>query len=476
MSDNEQTHLETEKNAAVKGQVADQAEGQVEDNVEDKAEDKVEDKAEVKVEAQVKAKVEGKLGAEVTEPVIQKVTAEPVAEKTARAKAESSTKANTQAPSAAKRSLPWASTFFVLCIVSLSAALAYVVDQGQKLLQQQTQEISALENNLNTSHKNQIQSLKQYELAQKKVRDKLATQLQQTQTDLSDMSQRLSAQNRRISSLTDTSRDDWLLAEAEYLLKLANQRVRIERSPDGAEALLEDADAILRDLDDPNLHILRRAIAKDLAALRLLQKIDVEGIYLNLLALTGEIGNIPVRPIASIEEQTVLAEINNTPAPSKTSAWQTVTASWGRFTQSFKSFVRVVHHDKKPKALLPVQDGVYLQQNLRLMLERAQLALLREQQDIFAQSLSQADIWLQEYYNTSPTLEAFRQQLKNLGGKTVVQVLPDISASLALIHEYITNLHKLDGLKLDVSELSGSKLNNVSVNATSNKSEAETQP
>ena len=37
--------------------------------------------------------------------------------------------------------------------------------------------------------------------------------------------QRLDSHNKRLLSLSSTSREDWLLAEAEYLLRLANQRL-----------------------------------------------------------------------------------------------------------------------------------------------------------------------------------------------------------------------------------------------------------
>ena len=48
---------------------------------------------------------------------------------------------------------------------------------------------------------------------------------------LSQVDQRINAQQQRLINLSTTSREDWLLAEAEYLLRLANQRVLIEREP-----------------------------------------------------------------------------------------------------------------------------------------------------------------------------------------------------------------------------------------------------
>ena len=47
---------------------------------------------------------------------------------------------------------------------------------------------------------------------------------------------------------------DWQLTEVEYLLRLANHRLRLERDADGATALLSSADGILADIDEFAFH------------------------------------------------------------------------------------------------------------------------------------------------------------------------------------------------------------------------------
>src|SRR5690606_21247593 len=108
--------------------------------------------------------------------------------------------------------------------------------------------------------------------------------------------QRIEAQHKRLQGLSSTSREDWLLAEAEYLLRLANQRVLIEHSPSSADGLLTQADEILKNLDDPDLFSLRQAIAKDLASLRLIKEVDHEGLYFSIKALTEQIELLSLHP------------------------------------------------------------------------------------------------------------------------------------------------------------------------------------
>lgn len=359
--------------------------------------------------------------------------------------AKESTAKENAAPKMQPSGRPILLGLILFLLLSLAGATAYFVYLGKNLLAQQDENTQQLAQQMNALHTAQSQSNQSLTQQQLQTKNALLGQIKQLKTALDDTTQRVAAQGARLRAMSDTSRDDWLLAEAEYLLKLANQRIRIERSATGAEALLEEADGILRDLDDPNLHGLRRAIAKDLAALRLVKKIDVEGIYLQLVALTGEIPNIPVIVSAEKLHATPVQQENidhNAPRD----PWAVVISSWKHFVRSFDGYIQIDTQREKPLPLLPVQDQMYLQQNMRLMLERAQLALLREQQNIYFQSLQQADEWLLAYYNKSAEREMFSQTLRELSQRQVVQVLPDISQSLLLIHEYIADLHNLKGI------------------------------
>lgn len=337
-----------------------------------------------------------------------------------------------------------------LILVLAIGAGAYLVWQGQQRLAAQSQELDALQTTLRTTRA-ELQGLSEGQKLQAQQQaaagNKASAQMQQLESTLAALDQRVAAQAKRLLAMADTSREDWLLAEAEYLLKLANQRVRIERSAEGAEALLEEADAILRDLDQPDLHDLRRKIAQDLAALRLTTKIDVEGIYLTLVALAEQVTIIPYREAPEDRFSPALSSANDSPAASTDadSALQKLQASWQRVVAEVISQFRITEHDEKRTLVLAPDDVFYLQQNLRLIIERAQLALLREQQDIFSQSIQQADKWVAQYYPESETAAQFRVQLQKLADKNVVKSLPDISGSLNALHEYIEVLHKLKG-------------------------------
>jgi len=122
---------------------------------------------------------------------------------------------------------------------------------------------------------------------------------------LDQMSLRLDGQQKRINSMSTTNREDWLLAEAEYLLRLANQRVLLERSPQNAIALLESADEIVKEvaagLGDAELFGIREALGRELTQLRLIDTADKEGVYLQLSALANAVESLPRTPGSSFD-------------------------------------------------------------------------------------------------------------------------------------------------------------------------------
>ncbi len=343
--------------------------------------------------------------------------------------------------------------FLLILIAALCGVLVYGAywfwDHYNSSEQSRTSSIDELRQQIES----QQQSLAAIENSQDRIANNLRQQLSQTQQRLQAAEQRLAAQNKRLLSMSTVSREDWQLAEAEYLLKLANQRVLIERSAEGADALLSEADVILRDLADPDLFPLRQAIADDLAQLRLVREIDVEGIYLALQALASRVDDLPIRPTREqllgedAEKESVSGEEQNR---AEEGWWSGLKNSFSRFIGDTDRYIRVRDHSVKPRPMLPPDSEEYLQQNLRLILQRAQLALLREQQKIYTGSLEQAREWVTQYYPPSEEAQKFRRQIEELKSREIVRELPDITQSLELVHAYIDKLHRLDGVEPSV--------------------------
>jgi len=232
-----------------------------------------------------------------------------------------------------------------------------------------------------------------------------------------------------LSKEQSTDERDWLHAEAAYLLRLANQRLQLERDVDGAVALLRTADARLHEADNPALVPVRRAIAEELAALQSVPSVDRTGLY---LALNGQQEQIAGLPLAQdIDELTANASIEEAP----TGAWQEQLAKVG---EELKELVVVRHHDQALEALMTPEQESYLRQSLRLVLEQSQLALLKEEQSLYEASLDKAVTLLNGYYDLDDdAVQSVIARLEELKGESIHPDLPDISASQQALASFI---------------------------------------
>ncbi|MCB1675989.1 MAG: uroporphyrinogen-III C-methyltransferase, partial [Halioglobus sp.] len=135
----------------------------------------------------------------------------------------------------------------------------------------------------------------------------------------------LARQREQLARYSANDGESWLLAEAEYLLRLANQRVIMTGDAVAAQTLLETADDILQEVDDPGLHRARAAIAADVAALRAVPGVDVEGLYLRLAALLEQADALVIFELPEVEAQ---------PRAEEADTWR------GRLQQGYESALR----------------------------------------------------------------------------------------------------------------------------------------
>jgi len=251
------------------------------------------------------------------------------------------------------------------------------------------------------------------------------SQLADQENAVAELRARVADSRRQIGEITHVSRKSWMLAEAEYLLRLANQRLIMEHESTSALALLRSADQILQDVDDINLHRVRAEIAKEMAALRATSGVDVEGAFLALAALSDQLVALPL-----------LSPRSNPDADNEEVA--TITSFQEAVTR-LEKLVTIRHRQQPVAPLLPPEQHYYVQQNLRLMLEQAQLALLQRKPLLFAQSLKKAEQWVQDYFELNPSSGALLESLADLKQLQIAPQLPNISKSLVLLKDYLSN-------------------------------------
>ena len=237
-----------------------------------------------------------------------------------------------------------------------------------------------------------------------------------------------------------TSSEDWLIAEAEYLLRLANQRVAMEDDAAGAIKLFEAADQIIREAEGVVAFELREAIAMDIAALRGVSNVDIQGIFVELGALAGQIDVLEQKRLQYVPP--VIAEQNATESEQQSLTARAL-AFLVRIGDRLASLVDYRNDGESIKPIVPPEEEYYLKQNLALKIQLAQLGLLRGNQEIYEQSLLDAVEWVDQYFNSEASLTlSVRESLARLSGVDVSRNLPEVSGSLREIRKLMSQFHE----------------------------------
>jgi len=105
---------------------------------------------------------------------------------------------------------------------------------------------------------------------------------------------------------------------------------------------------------------------------------------------------------------------------------------------SLSGLFRIRDHDKPVSPMLPPENEYFLRENLRLQLSATRLALLRDDSVQYRATLTTAADWLGTYFSAEdPQVNQLRAQIEQLAAIDIVPQLPDISASLKLLHQQL---------------------------------------
>lgn len=199
-----------------------------------------------------------------------------------------------------------------------------------------------------------------------------------------DIATRMSALEKQVAVVTGSHRIDWMLKEIEHFILLAERRVSLLGDAKGALSLLQEADNIARDLDEPAARPLREALARDTHDLKIAAEtsVDIDGIFLRLSQLVERIPKLNIPRYELMQEEPVTTADGTPPEE----GWQLF---WHRFVDFMESLVRYQKHEKQKPILLTSQRD-YMAQSIMLLLEQGQLALLRGDNNAYHLSLTEA--------------------------------------------------------------------------------------
>ncbi|MCB1618735.1 MAG: uroporphyrinogen-III C-methyltransferase [Pseudomonadales bacterium] len=272
--------------------------------------------------------------------------------------------------------------------------------------------------------------------------DGLLQQLEQQGTEQQQQKARLTAQQEQLGQRLDAvtaaqqrfnqgdAPRQWRLAEAEHLLRLANDQLLAGRLLRFARQQVATADRLVAELDDPQLQPLRAALAADLAALDGHAPADVEGQFFRLSAGIGQVDRLPPRGTPSLAEATT-----GEPAAPVQPGWR----GWlDRIWQQLRPLVVIRQRTQSVEPLLTSSQTAMLRQQLQLQLQLAQLALLRGEPSIYHTSLDAAlDLLDRQFDGNAAEVTALRATLRELTQQPIATAAPTLEASLSAVRQAI---------------------------------------
>ncbi|WP_246065380.1 uroporphyrinogen-III C-methyltransferase [Hydrocarboniclastica marina] len=352
-----------------------------------------------------------------------------------------------------QRTLWLAIVVLLLGLIAMALATGWLWQQRQSLEQQvseigqSVEEIRGQRQNAGSELSGRIEQLQASQREQAEQQRKLERQIDQAARSLLQMGNR--------------TRNDWLLAEAEYLLRIGNQRLRMERDIDGALALLENADAVLAETEDMSTYPVRQELAREIQALRAVEDVDRVGLYLQLEAAIEQVEQLNT---ASLANTSALPQTQDGKDESATASADNTSdylaRAWEATKQTLSEVVVIRRMDEPVDAPLSPEQSAYANLNLRLMLEEAEMALLRANPVLYRRTLEKAQKWLEQWYDESSNqVAALAQTLSNLAKRDIRPDLPDISDSLNLLKARIAG-------RLQDNQQAGDNANSKSDTAT----------
>lgn len=313
----------------------------------------------------------------------------------------------------------------LLALLALVSLAAFVLSLSTSIRLWQFQ-------NQKTSFDEDLGKLKQ----QQTTMDKQLVSMRQGIEDMVLESQKkFTALNTSLqSALTERlyQKQDWLLLKARNYLELAQINAHWSDDPKIAIALLQQADSILQGIALQPIFPIRQMIAKEIAQLQALPAVDIPGILSQLDAAQVAVSKLPVVDKNAIQTN---ADDNQQKTSPPVSAWK---SHWQQSVSFLEKLIVIKHYDGDIQPALSPMHKTLLRENIRMNLQVAQWAVLRNNTRLYQQSLEQAVQNIERTFDTdTQSARSLRKQLTTLQQTTLHVAMPAIDQSLQLLNHVI---------------------------------------
>ena len=323
---------------------------------------------------------------------------------------------------------------------------------GQQQVDEFQQKLTALEAQINNKTvvsapaqevKFDTTQLSQLESANTATQDKIA-QVEELINAKSHELVGLQSQINKVSAQANAQQPtDWLFSEADFLLNNALRKLVLDNDVDTAVSLLKLADETLAKVNNSQSAAIRSAINQDLKQLLSVAGVDQNAVMQKLSQLANTVDELPVLDVNFGDDQ------NATKLSDSLSDWAENAEKSA--TSFLNHFIRISpKHGADRKELLAPNQDIYLRENIRLRLQLAIMAVPRQQNELYKQSLEAVASWIRSYFDTNAEVtQSFLKSVDELSEVSIYVDVPSQLQSLSMLDKYL-NRTPLDVQKVEI--------------------------
>ncbi len=320
------------------------------------------------------------------------------------------------------------------------------LDKGDRQMQELLHQISGFQTELAALHSQFATLQSQVTTEDTKFERQIGEQGSTFGERLDSTKNELAASIEHIQRQMNKTRGDMMVADAEYLLGIANQKLHLTGDVKAVLAALAAADQRLHDSGDPGVFKVREALAEEINQLEEVKIADVVGLSAQILALESVVRDLPL-----FLPHTDKGKAKVEAGPDEKAQQPPATEDGGAglldsALSDFKGLVTVRRTDRPVQAVLVPEEVEALRQVLLLRMEITRLALLRGDDGLYKSSLDSVLSWLNEHFDAeAAATKDLVAELVDLKAQQIAVPFPDISKSLTL-------LRNIEKLRLEAEE------------------------
>jgi len=252
--------------------------------------------------------------------------------------------------------------------------------------------------------------------------------LESTVAELKSQNEQLALQAestlQQLNNMEGRRPADWLIAEADYLVRMAGRKLWLENDVRTAILLLVNADKRLKSLADPSVLPVRATLAEDIQTLQQLNPVSQSSVALALTGMMAQIDKLPLDTFEKPED----GNAQDTTLSESADDWQENLAKvWRSLVDDFLT-VKSIEGPVEP--VLSLEAQFLAKEQLRLQLMHAQTAALQGDEGLYSQSLQYAQTLLTEKFDTEKSqVTGFMDALQNLSATDIARPIPTELAS-----------------------------------------------